>query len=140
MSLIPIDEDAVLTVGQDAVWKVNLEGTTTGTNWLLTVAENPNATGPGGDVALPDFLMELKEFDTSDWEAVFTSSTTDATHHDPDGAGYVAITITDAMTDLLVGSGPGRYILDVFCTDDGAERPVYGPVWLVVLPPARRPT
>ena len=140
MSLIPIDEDAVLTVGQDAVWKVNLEGTTTGTNWLLTVAENPNATGPGGDVALPDFLMELKEFDTSSWEAVFTSSATDATLHDPAVDGVVAMTITDTMTDLLVGSGPGRYILDVFCTDDGAERPVYGPVWLVVLPPARRPT
>jgi hypothetical protein len=117
---------------------VELEEATTGTAWLLTVAENPDATGPGGDVALPDFLMENKEFDTSGWSAVFSTSATNVTHHNPAG-GFVAMTITDAMTDLLVGSGPGRFILDVFCTDDGSERPVYGPVWLVVLPPARRP-
>ena len=134
MSLIPIDETCVITQGQDGVLKVTLDAAHTGTSWLLTVAENPDYVD---DVALPDFLVKDKEYDTASWSAVLTSSTTDGTLHVP-ASSVVAMTFTDDQTDLLTGAGPGRYIVDVWCVDAGNEAPVYGPVWLIVLPPARR--
>jgi hypothetical protein len=139
VGIIEIDEDAVITQGQDAVWKVVLDAPTTGTSWRLTVAENPNHLA---DLTLPEFLMALPQprfVDTTDWVAVFSTTATDATLHDPDGAGVVAMAIADTEADLLTGAGPGRFVLDVWCVDDGSERPCYGPVWLSVRPPARRP-
>ena len=136
MSLIALDDAAVLAVGQDAVWKITLStGVSTGTAWKLTVAENPDHAR---DVRLPEFMLAEKEYDTAGWSAVFSVTTTDPLLHAP-ASGVVAMVIAAAQAALLTGSGPGRYALDVWREDGGSAAPVYGPVWLTVLPPARRP-